>query len=292
MKIDIVQHELAGTSAAVTFGPATLHVSLELGPRILSYRAPGSPDLFYLNPVDFKPPVGGDFRFFGGHRIWTSPEKAPYLADNQRVELTEMHESVRFSAPVDAEGAEKALELSAGPNGGLRVLQRVTNRGAETRVWGVWGITQLRAAGTAFFPMPRPRTSPPELTAQASLGLWSYTDLGDPRWRLSDGTIRFVSDPQNDRAQKIGGWVPEAWVAYNAEGWTFLKTIGSAEGQHPDLGCNIEVFGKGPVVETETLGPLRTLAPGDSAEHVEVWHYFPDGEATLQSVRDLLGLQG
>ncbi len=40
---------------------------------------------------------------------------------------------------------------------------------------------------------------------------------------------------------------------------------------HADLGCNLEVYSDDRTIELESLGPLATLAPGQSAIHDERW---------------------
>jgi hypothetical protein len=41
--------------------------------------------------------------------------------------------------------------------------------------------------------------------------------------------------------------------------------------RYPDRGAQVEVFTNDQMLELETLGPLASLAPGESAEHEEQW---------------------
>jgi hypothetical protein len=55
----------------------------------------------------------------------------------------------------------------------------------------------------------------------------------------------------------------------------FLKIFAAKAGAaYPDFGCNFETFTNQDMLEVETLGPLRTLAPGESVEHEERWQLF------------------
>jgi hypothetical protein len=44
-----------------------------------------------------------------------------------------------------------------------------------------------------------------------------------------------------------------------------------APADYPDFGCSFETFTNAEILELETLGPLTTLAPGQSASHTERW---------------------
>ena len=56
------------------------------------------------------------------------------------------------------------------------------------------------------------------------------------------------------------------------DGALFVKRFGWEPGAaYPDGGCNAEVFTAGGYMELESLGPLTTLEPGASVEHVERW---------------------
>jgi hypothetical protein len=46
--------------------------------------------------------------------------------------------------------------------------------------------------------------------------------------------------------------------------------------KYPDFGCNFEIYSDAHSLELETLGPLRILKPGETAEHLEDWWLFKD----------------
>jgi hypothetical protein len=52
----------------------------------------------------------------------------------------------------------------------------------------------------------------------------------------------------------------------------FTKRFDFAENAvYPDMNSNTELYTVGDFIEVETLAPLKKLAPGESAEHVERW---------------------
>jgi len=43
------------------------------------------------------------------------------------------------------------------------------------------------------------------------------------------------------------------------------------DGVYPDGGCSFETYVCGAMIEFETLGELKTVAPGKVSEHIENW---------------------
>ena len=104
-----------------------------------------------------------------------------------------------------------------------------------------------------------------------AMTLWSFTDMGDPRWHWGR---RFITLRQaNAGPTKLGLAHRESWAAYHREKSLFLKAIEFRTGAvYPDFGCNFETFTNEEILEMESLGPLVTLAPGHATEHTEHWH--------------------
>jgi hypothetical protein len=60
----------------------------------------------------------------------------------------------------------------------------------------------------------------------------------------------------------------------------FVKKVNVETGaKYPDFGCNFEIYADMHSLELETLGPLRNLEPGETAEHIEHWWLFRGVEA-------------
>ena len=57
----------------------------------------------------------------------------------------------------------------------------------------------------------------------------------------------------------------------------FIKSFTFRPGaEYPDRGCSFETYTDAQILELESLGPLTTLQPGASVEHVEHWHLVRD----------------
>ena len=130
---------------------------------------------------------------------------------------------------------------------------------------------------------PRAPISADTLLPEGVLALWSYTDFADPRWKI--GTKLHPASPgKNPQAefkeQMTGIFNPFGWGAYFRNGHLFVKKAKVETGaKYPDFGCNFEIYTDPHSLELETLGPLRNLKPGETAEHIEHWWLFKDIEA-------------
>ena len=72
------------------------------------------------------------------------------------------------------------------------------------------------------------------------------------------------------------------WNGLRGHGNLFVKRSKvQTEAKYPDYGCNFEIYTEPDFLELETLGPLQSLAPGETAQHIEEWWLFraiPSGD--------------
>ena len=109
--------------------------------------------------------------------------------------------------------------------------------------------------------------------------LWPFTDIRDARFTFGNRFSMVHAAP--GRPTKIGYRSDTGWLAYWSAGIVLIKRFQPAPDEpHPDLNANAQVYGCEDYVEVETLGPLVSLAPGESTVHQEAW--------TLHAVPDLL----
>jgi hypothetical protein len=133
----------------------------------------------------------------------------------------------------------------------------------------------MRPGGIEIIPLPPLGEHPRDLLPNRTLTLWPYTNMADPRWQWGE---RFIILRQTEAPPtKLGLWHREGWVAYHNGRALFVKTIVCEEGAtYPDHGCNFETFTNEEMLEVEALGPLVTLAPGESTQHTEHWALYRD----------------
>jgi hypothetical protein len=242
-------------------------ITLDVGPRVISLTDLGSENLFYVIPEDLGQIGGNEYRHYGGHRLWTTPEDLSYT---YHIENTSVIKSDSwYLSAVDPRGIQKGLSVTPIENGFL-VQHKLTNLGTQTIETSPWGITMLRPGGYSIFPNEPPSSS---LVPVRSLSLWSYTKLNDPRLSFGDN-FTSVHHQDTPSSFKIGAYVSKGWGAYITESKIFHKTFSGVPDKYPDLGCNFEVYTDSKLLETETTGTVRSLSPGDILINKEVWQVF------------------
>ena len=276
----------------VSNGIVELMVTADVGPRIISFGFRNGENLLHEVEQDAGKTGGSEFRLYGGHRLWVSPEvERTYYPDNGPVSVSQHGDAFRFTAQPEAlppgTHLQKELEIELAATGSqVRITQRISNHDTLSTTLAPWSPTMMRAGGRAILPLsPRVAMDKDHFLPVGMFGLWSYTDLADPRWVLGTDYIQLwqVANPKGRFDEQMGGIYNSAgWGAYFREGSLFIKRAAVISGaQYPDFGCNFEVFTNPDFIELETLGPLVELRPGEVVEHVENWWLFagvPGGE--------------
>lgn len=98
--------------------------------------------------------------------------------------------------------------------------------------------------------------------------------MDDPRLILRDNVI-LIRASGGLPAVKIGFYNPHGWMGYHLDGILFVKRFDPLPGAiFPDGGCNTESYTNHQFIELETLGPLASLAPGETVIHTETWELY------------------
>ena len=272
-------------------GVVELIVLADVGPRVISFGFVGGENQFHEFAEQAGLVGGNQFRLYGGHRLWVSPEyPSTYYPDNGPVSVSQSADGARFTAPVESNapgiGLQKEIEVRLAAEGTRVVLtHRITNHGATAVEFAPWGPTLMRGGGRGVLPLsPRAPMDDAHLLPVGQFAWWSYTDLSDSRWTLGAEYIqlRHDSNPKGRFKEQMGGvFTPCGWVAYYRKGCLFVKKARVIAGaRYPDLGCNFEMFTNPDFLEVETLAPLTEVQPGACADHEETWALFrdvPDG---------------
>ena len=278
----------------LTNGEIELRAPRDHGPRVTHYGFAGGPNLFGDGAQASRPTPRGLWRAYGGHRLWAAPESFPetYTVDDEPPEIETPSElrAVLRRARDPLTGLAASLELELAPRGTEVLVRHVlTNEGDAPRRLAPWGLTVARPGGCAVIPNAEFHPQPEALLPARTMVLWSYTDLSDPRFAFGPRFVRLRCDPARTSPTKIGVACERGWFAYVAERTAFVvRTLYEASAEYPDRGCNVEVYTEGPFCEVETLAPLVTLAPGESASHAERWSLHanvdPDDDAALEKL--------
>ena len=273
-------------------GSVELVVTADVGPRILFYGFCNRENQLYEVEADAGKTGGTQFRLYGGHRLWVSPEvERTYYPDNAAVTVSIQGNASRFTArreesfPGTNLQKELAIELAM-TTSQVQITHRITNHNMLSTTIAPWSPTMMRPGGRAILPLgPRIAMDKDHYLPVGAFGIWSFTDFADPRWVLGTGYIqlRHLPHPRGRFKEQMGGIYNSAgWGAYFSKGDLFVKRAAVIPGaRYPDFGCNFEVFTNPDFLELETLGPLVDLHPGEMVEHVEHWWLYagvPSGE--------------
>jgi len=274
-----------------------LIVTQDVGPRVIRFAFIGEENIFGELPGQQGQSGETEWMIRGGHRLWIAPEDNPksYDLDNGPITLRWIEGGLETDqAPSPLTGVQKSMriQLSATANTAT-ILHRLTNAGSAPTQLSSWALTVMNLRGTTLIPLPKKIRHTDRLLHNQNWSLWGYTDFTDPRWTLGSRYICFRQDPLRG-PNKLGLAHREGWVGYLRNGTLFVKRFPFDEqAVYPDGGVNFETFANEQLMEIETLGPLATLAPGQSVTHQETWELYrhvPDCATEADIDRHILPL--
>ena len=267
------------------------------GPRILSFGFKDGENLFAELPdVAIEGFGSSAFHFYGGHRLWHAPEepRRTYLPDDFPVDIVASENGLTITQKTESQtGLQKTIEIRLpGESPQVIITHNLTNQGLWPVTCAPWAITQLKAGGTAILPQTRQDTG---VLPNRSIVLWPYTDMANPsvHW----GSHYVLLDAELDSPFKVGFPNPRGWLAYWWNGMLFVKRAEyDSQAEYFDFGSSSECYCNDQFIELETLSPVRTIAPGETASHIETWELYKDidrprHESDAQRIVETLGLE-
>ncbi len=282
-------YSIFGKCAVISNGKAEVYVTLDIGPRIIRYAICGNENMFWedtevlfkrngqeMDNFYFK---GAEWRIYGGHRMWLSPENLPrsYYPDNDPVEY-EIIDGGIITRPQKQTTNQVQYEITVTMNesGLVNVKHLVTNHNALEIECAIWALSVTAKNGLLVLPQTQRDTV---LLPNRQLILWPYTKLNDDRVYWGE---RFISLQQNPNATgkfKIGLSNEDAYALLYNNGCLMVKTFDyHPDAVYPDGGACYETYTDPNMLESESLGALVLLAPGESNEHNEYWMLYDNIE--------------
>ncbi|MBI1337665.1 MAG: hypothetical protein GC164_11970 [Phycisphaera sp.] len=256
-----------------------LIATTDVGPRVLRLAFLGGENLFCEYPEMLGKTGGNEWRIYGGHRLWTSPEVKPrtYELDNFPVKYEERDGEMVLTPDVDARtgiGKQIRIRLDADRDH-VKVVHTLTNHGQWDVELAPWALSVMAPGGRAVVPQEPYASQDDVLLPARPIVVWPYTDMADPRWTWGTKFIQLRQDVKNNKPQKVGVANSLGWAAYTRHEDVFIKRYAfDPKAKYADMGCNTELYTCETMLEVETLGPMVKLAPGASVEHVEEWWLF------------------
>jgi hypothetical protein len=265
-------------SVRLSNGKLELIATTDVGPRVMHLAFPGGSNLFKVWPDQFGKSGGGDWRIYGGHRLWHGPEVKPrtYAPDNGPVKTDWDGRRLKLTQPVEElTGLQKEIEIALGEDASVAVVHRLINRSQWDIEAAPWALTVCQGPGRAIVPQEPYVAHADKVLAARSVTLWGYTDMADSRYVWGTKFVQLRSDPAVSKSQKVGFMNTVGWAAFNRGDEVLVKRFAfNPHATYADFGCNTEIYTSGDMLELETLGPLGKIAPGAGVEHVERWYLF------------------
>jgi hypothetical protein len=261
----------------VSNGEVELVMTGDVGPRIMRYGFTGGQNFF--KEFDDQMGKSGEpvWQPRGGHRLWMAPEDPvkTYAPDNEPAAIQISGDVITGMGPVEAlTGLTKKITVKMAASGtGVELVHELHNAGGADLTLAPWALTMLAQGGSGIHGFPPRGTHPEMLEPTNPLVMWAFTHLDDPRWRLSRKYLVLRQDRDNHVPQKLGTYNRQTWGAYLLNAELFVKRYDAvaAPAAYPDFGCTFETFTNQDFLELETLGPMGTLAPGATIQHIERW---------------------
>jgi hypothetical protein len=260
----------------ITNGDVELVVTSDVGPRIIRFGFVGGQNVFKEFPDQLGKSGEAQFQLRGGHRVWKAPEDpvASWAPDNAPVQIELGADGLTAREPIEPlTKLQKEIEIHLASSGAdVTVIHRIANHSLFPLEYSVWAMSMMAQGGVAITGFPPRGKHPIDLAATNPLVMWAYTDLSDPRWKLTKKYLTLRQSPNVAEAQKLGLFNPKTWVAYVLNGEVFVKQTDSDPAKtYPDFGCAFETFTNNEFLEIETLSPLTKVQPDQTAGHVEHW---------------------
>lgn len=280
-----------GRCVCLENGNIRLMATLDVGPRIIYFGTRGNRNILFEDVSrDFcELNKGfGTWYAYGGHRLWTAPEVMPetYFPDNSRISCDYSDGVLTLEPRPTPFGKQFRLQIQMSENGSVSVRNSITNLSEEPALFAPWSVTGLASGGREFVPLSKKQTG---FLPNRTMALWSYSDLQDPRFVVTDTYATLLHDPNAAKAFKAGFNVNDGYAVYAAGNQIFRKRFSPyAEGNYPDFGCNFETYTNRHFLECELLGVMREYAPGEQAVIDETWEICETDQTPEQVIAALI----
>ncbi len=273
-----------GKCVSISNGVVEALVTIDLGPRIISFGYVGGQNFMCDERLrlgcnedkeytDFFG-EGRKWENLGGHRIWLSPESYPetYLPDDRPVAYEKTDCGAVFTPLADTEvGVAKALEIKMDADDtNMQVTMRVQNITDSEKEFAIWALSVCTEGGTLIVPT---NTNDTGLLPNRIVSVWPYTDMSNDRIYWGNKYVTLRQDSTEEKPIKLG-FDLNGGTAYYVLGDEILckkYDTNHPDGVYPDGGCSFETYTNNCMLEFETLGELKKVAPNEVSEHSEMW---------------------
>ena len=262
-------HSVYGPCLFADNGTVEAGIPLNFGLRIGHFSFCGENNVFFEQPQDMATfTTDKGWRLRGGHRMWIAPESPQvYYPDNDPIAYDMQEDTLVLTQPEDPwlKVVKQMYIKLQGTR--MQVTHRLTNTADTPRDCALWAISVVAPGGTLTVNFERRDGG---YDPWHRIAMWDYTDLGDVRATYTRDQIRIRHLPMEER-YKIGVGHPCGPVFYENGDTVLVKHFDVDPSRvYPDGNVSFETFFSKYMAEIESLSPLTTIQPGESAEYTEV----------------------
>lgn len=295
--MDISRTTFCGANAVeIKTDALQLIVVTDFGPRIAFLGRPGGKNLLLWEPGKH---TRGEWDLRGGHRVWVTTPMADecedtYVPDNGPCDLELLNTGVRVlgaECPINA--TRRGLEIKVVNDTTVSVDNFLVNTGEMLYSGGIWALTCTLPHENAKYVIPVGDGSSWDAFTLVNFRTWAghgEGGLDDHQFAVKNDL--FTLSPQGKENKRMVQSHRGIIAMTNpVDKITFAKRMDfDPAGQYP-LNTNTALY-VGPdnfMVEMETMGPERTIKPGQDLHHVETWTLI-DGVQPLDDSADAMAL--
>ena len=271
MKWEENNHYIFGKSLYADNGVVQLIIPLEYGIRIGHFSYINEENVFYEQSSKEQDLTTEDgWRIRGGHRLWLAPEDDDtYFPDNDPISYMVQGDDIILHQNIDKRlGVKKSIQISFGKDASVSLIHGIRNCNQTAITRSLWAISAMAPGGTEVIPLGHQED---KMSHWHRISWWDNTCLGDERVTYEKERIIIRHYPI-DKQYKIGVGHPDGPICYANHGVVFEKTYDvNQDSVYPDGNVSFETFFCVHMAEMESLSPLVTIKPGESAYHKEIW---------------------
>lgn len=287
VKISEIDYKNFGKCLKLENGAAELVVTVEVGPRVISYHLVGCENMlledinreFCDSSRELKEYFGDEktWYIYGGHRLWSSPESYPhsYVPDNSPVHYetdirADGSAAVKLTPPETRTGQQHCIcvEMDA-DSPRVKLTHTLKNVSGAVVTMAPWALTVCAAGAREIVPLSKRESG---LLSNRRCVFWEYSDIHDSRFFMGNKYIALRQEKGAPTKFKIGVNNEDGWAAVINHGQIFLKNFDmNIDGEYPDYGCSFETFTNGIFLECESLGEIRAMKNGEESILTEYW---------------------
>ncbi|TDT71385.1 hypothetical protein EV215_0758 [Hypnocyclicus thermotrophus] len=258
-----------------------LIVSLDFGPRILSYKLLNFDNIFYEdidreltfsfdNFSKFNLNKNEKWTLYGGHRLWIAPESSPhtYYPDNIKISYEVKDNIFSFIEPIENYlNIQKIIEIEI-IDSKVNLNHKIYNYNAFEIKLTPWTISAMKGGGMSLVPLPKKNTTPLENTL---IKFWPYNDFNDERFKFVNDFAILEQNHKINSAFKYSINNESGQAFYFIDNFVFLKQCNPSK---DNLITNYESYTNKDFLEMEFIGKTEYIPSDSYILFKETWNLF------------------